>query len=110
MSVIITYTDGTTQSCQPTLFDTIQAEKYATSQGWGSGGTAVIATSSYATYATLRRRGFIQAGQTFEQWAQTVARMDTSEGTRDEASTPSDDGSGDLPDPLPDGPTGPSII
>ncbi|QHJ75962.1 MAG: hypothetical protein [Bacteriophage sp.] len=110
MSVIITYTDGTTQSCQPTLFDTIQAEKYATSQGWGSGGTSVIATSSYATYATLRRRGLIQTGQTFEQWAQTVARMDTSQAAGDEVGTPSDAGSGDLPAPLPDGPTGPSTI
>lgn len=109
MSVIITYTDGTSQSCQPTLFDTIQAEKYATANGWGGANNAPIATSSYATYATLRRQGLVQVGEPFEQWSQNVARIDTTDDADTMSVTPTDPESGDVPAPLPDGLTDPSI-
>ncbi|WEV67970.1 hypothetical protein OZX72_03025 [Bifidobacterium sp. ESL0769] len=90
----ITYTDGHTDDCEPTLFDSIQAEKYCMANGYQD---SPIASGAYATYATLRRNGKTEAGQTFETWAQHVESINVNA----EADTPASPASTATPDPGP---------
>jgi hypothetical protein len=71
----ISYIDGTTASCTPTLFDTMKAERFGTANGWGNIQAAPIENTAYAAYAALRRNGQLAAGQSFDDWAQTVASI-----------------------------------
>ncbi|WEV47011.1 hypothetical protein OZX62_01555 [Bifidobacterium sp. ESL0690] len=71
----LTYTDGRTETCKSTLFESMQAERYAKANGWGTPDDSPISFMAYASYAALRKAGKIQPGQTFEQWAQTVATI-----------------------------------
>jgi hypothetical protein len=71
----ISYSDGTTATCSPTLFDTMKAERYGAANGLGNMTVAPIENMAYSAYAALRRTGQLTAGQTFDAWAQTVAAI-----------------------------------
>jgi hypothetical protein len=68
----VQYLDDTTATATVSLFDKMQAEKYATANGWGTIMDSSVRQTSYAVYAALRRSNQITQGQNFEQWAQTV--------------------------------------
>jgi hypothetical protein len=74
----LTYTDGRTETTKATLFESMQAERYAKANGWGTPDDSPIEYGAYAAYASLRKAGKIQPGQSFDQWAQTVEAINFS--------------------------------
>lgn len=72
------YLDGTTQAVTVSIFDKLQAEKYAAANGWGNIQESPMAQTSYALYFALRKAGKITQGTDFDKWTQTLADIDAS--------------------------------